>query len=59
MGHFGQEGLEINLKFFDLNLLPGVSKYDGRGVLRRSEEGTSLRGAYFSLLTQRARHETS
>ena len=29
MGHFGQEGLEINLKFFDLNLLPGVSKYGG------------------------------
>ena len=26
-----------------LNLLPGVSKYAGRGVLRPSEEGSSLR----------------
>ena len=58
IGHFGQEGLKIKLKFFDINLLPGVSKYGGRGVLRRSEEGSSLRGVYFSLLTQRARHET-
>ena len=55
MGHFGQEGLEINLKFFDLNLLSGVLKYGGRGVLRRSEEGST----YISLLAQRERHETA